>query len=164
MKLSHKTLVILSGIVWLAIGTYLLYMGLNLLTNHTAAVEPHNYPLLHFLKPYAGTIESAALILVALGLAIGHYKGRYVLGKSARRGVERIMAMPNPARLSRIYSPKYYVLIAAMIALGVSIKYMGVDNDIRGFVDVAIGSALINGALIYFRLSGGAAKSAVETK
>lgn len=164
MKLSHKTLVIISGMVWLAIGTYLLYIGLNLLANNTVHVDPHNYPLLLSLKPYAGTIENAALVLVVLGLAIGYYKGRYVLGKSAHGGVARIMAMPNPAQLSKIYSPKYYVLIAAMIGLGLSIKYLGVNNDIRGLVDVIIGSALINGALIYFRLSGKTVNSAAETK
>jgi hypothetical protein len=151
MKLSHTKLIVISGLVWFAVGIYLLYIGLNLLAN--IPVNLQNYSLVQLLKPYAGTLENAALMLVVLGLVIGYFKGRYVLGKSARRGVERIMNMSNPAPLNQIYSAKYYVLLGMMVALGVSIKYMGIDKDIRGLVDVAIGAALINGAMIYFRLA-----------
>jgi hypothetical protein len=53
--------------------------------------------------------------------------------------------------LTQIYSPTYYLLIGIMIGLGLSLKIFGLPIDIRGLVDVTIGAALINGAMLYFR-------------
>ncbi len=155
MKLSHKKLIVLSGLIWFAAGFYLLQLGLSLLLNDLTkgTSSPENYPLIHFLSSYLGSGETAALILVVIALSIGYLKGYYVLGKSAHKGVARILNFPNPAPLSQIYSAKYYVLLGIMMAFGVSIKYLGLNNDIRGFIDAIIGSALINGAMIYFQLA-----------
>ncbi len=38
-----------------------------------------------------------------------------------------------------------------MIGLGVMIKVLDVPTDLRGWIDTAIGAALINGAVIYFQ-------------
>lgn len=154
MKLSHTKLIVISGLVWFAVGFYLLQLGLNLLVNSAAAASMSgDHPLMKSLLPYLRDGSNVALLLVVIALFVGYFKGRYVLGKSARRGVERIRSFPNPAPLSRIYSAKYYILLGAMMALGISIKYFGVSNDIRGWVDTAIGAALVNGAMVYFRLA-----------
>jgi len=162
MKLSHTKLIILSGLIWFGIGVYLLQLGLNLLL--TGAQNPDfansSYPLLKTLSPYTGSIETAIIVLVIIALFIGYMKGRYVLGKSAKRGVERIRSFENPAPLQHIYSAKYYLLLGGMVALGISIKYMGLSNDVRGLIDAIIGSALINGAMIYFRYAQEARTSA----
>lgn len=152
MKLSHTKLIVISGIIWFAIGFYLLQLGLNLLLASTQA-SIDNFPLLGFIAQMIGSGETAAIVLVVLALFIGYLKGRYVLGKSAQKGVARILTFPNPANLSSIYSRKYYILLAGMVGLGISIKYLGLSNDVRGFIDAIIGSALINGAMIYFRLA-----------
>ena len=149
MKLSHGKLIAISGLIWFAIGVYLLRLGLHLLTT---SVEGAGYPLVSILKPYLLTIENAAILLIICGMLIGYFKGRFVLGKSAKRGVDRIRSFPNPTSIANIYSAKYYILLGTMVAMGMSIKYMGFDSDIRGFVDVIIGSALINGSMIYFKL------------
>jgi hypothetical protein len=148
MTLSHSKLIIISGLIWFGIGLYLLQLGLNLLIGIDAA---HSYPLIEWMRSYFGSLESAAVALLALALFIGYFKGRYVLGKTALKGIKRISSFPNPAKISQIYQPKYYLLIGCMICLGISMKFFGVSNDIRGFVDTAVGSALINGALVYFR-------------
>ena len=154
MKLSHSKLMMISGLVWFGIGVYLLQLGLNLLIGglQNSDASSH-YPLLKTLAPYAGSIEAAILVLVVVALFIGYFKGRYVLGKSAQKGADRIRSFPNPAPLQHIYSPKYYLLLGGMVALGISIKYLGLSNDVRGLIDAIIGSALINGAMIYFRLA-----------
>jgi len=152
MKLSHSKLIAISGLVWLAVGIYLLQLGLNLLlTGVGQDLAASNFPLLRMLAPYMGGLEMAIIALVVVALLIGYLKGRYVLGKSAKRGVERIRSFDNPAPLKNIYSAKYYILLAGMVGLGISIKYMGLSNDVRGLIDAAIGSALINGAMIYFQ-------------
>lgn len=154
MKLSHTKLIVLSGLVWFGIGIYLLQLGLNLLlgsVQESGLIS--QYPLLETLSHYAGSVELAIIAVVVFALFIGYFKGRYVLGKSAQRGVDRIRSFSNPAPLHQIYSGKYYILLGGMVALGISIKYLGLSNDVRGLVDTIIGSALINGAMIYFRLA-----------
>lgn len=154
MKLSHTKLIVISGLVWFLVGFYLLQLGLNLLVDSATTMPTSgHYPLLSSVAHFIGDGQTAALLLVLIALFVGYMKGRYVLGKSAQKGVDRIRSFPNPAPLAHIYSPKYYLLLGLMIALGVSIKFFGVNNDIRGFVDTIIGAALINGAMIYFRLA-----------
>lgn len=149
IKLSHPILAIISGAIWLTVGLWLLPLGLNFLIEGGRG-DIGNYPLIQFFSSFAAP-ESAAVFLIAMGLLIGNLKGKFVLGKSARKGVERIRNLSNPAPLTKIYSAKYYLLLGGMVLLGLSIKWLGLPLDIRGLVDVAIGAALIRGALIYFR-------------
>jgi hypothetical protein len=154
-KLSHRTLIIISGLVWLGVGCFLMVLGIRFLneTTHAWTFSPSSFPLLGFFASYVGGLEEGAMVLIVMSLLIGFLKGKYVLGKSARQGVMRILEMPNPSPLKDIYSKKYYILLALMIGLGMSMKYLGLSTDVRGFVDVAIGSALINGAMCYFRMA-----------
>lgn len=150
-KFSHRALVIISGLIWMGVGCFLLQLGLKLLLS--AVKNPiGSYPIISSLTNFV-EINSAIIVLVAIALFIGHFKGKYVLGKSVKRGVVRILSFPNPTQLSNIYSAKYYLLLGLMVCLGLSIKFFGLANDVRGFVDVAIGAALINGALIYFKMA-----------
>ena len=153
LLLRHKSLLIISGLIWLAVGTSLMSMGFKFLFDNVKGplFLEANYPLLQIMAPTFGGFEKAAMILAAVGLGIGYMKGNFVLGKSAKRGIERIQQFPNPTALSNIYSAKYYILLAVMVGLGMSIKYLGVPLDVRGFIDVIIGAALIKGSMFYFR-------------
>lgn len=162
MKLSHTKLIMISGLIWFGIGVYLLQLGLNLLLSGVGQdLATSSYPLLKALSPYTSGLEIAIIALVVIALLIGYFKGRYVLGKSAKRGVDRIRSMPDPAPLKNIYSAKYYILLSLMVGLGISIKYLGLSNDVRGWIDATIGSALINGAMIYFRHATQGVRSSV---
>jgi hypothetical protein len=155
-KMSHKALIIFSGLIWLGVGCFLLPLGLNFLLQAIQDTHLHgdsNYPLLRLFSTFTSNVENAIVILIAMGLLIGYSKGRYILGKSALKGVQRIRSFPNPMELKNIYSAKYYILLALMMGLGISMKYLGIPPDVRGVIDVAIGGALINGAMIYFRQS-----------
>lgn len=153
MKCKQSTMVFFSGTVWLFIGLFLMPLGISLLLSSLKVqVESvQAYPLIRLLTPWTGGLEQAVLILLTVGLAIGYFKGKFVLGKSARQGVQRIQQLGNPTPISKVYTLKYYILILSMMSLGMGIKYFGVPNDIRGFIDVAIGAALIHGAMVYFR-------------
>jgi hypothetical protein len=149
-KVSHTTLIVLSGLVWLVVGCFLLPLGLNFITEillKENATQPH--PVLHFLAPYVGGLESAALIWIAFTLLLGFLKGRRVFAKGVKRSVNRILSLPNPTHLSKIYTPAYYLLLGSMVLLGVIVRFAPLD--IRGGVDIAVGTALINGAILYFR-------------
>lgn len=145
MQLAHSRLIMLSGALWLCVGLFLLPFGITLLLHEEVR------PLTTSLSPLFGGLQEATVALLASALFIGYIKGRYVLGKSSRRIVNRIRSFPDPTSLANIFSPAYLILLGSMILLGISIKFFGVPNDVRGFVDVAIGAALINGAFITFR-------------
>lgn len=145
MQLTHSRLIMLSGALWLCVGLFLLPFGITLLINGEIR------PLTTSLVPIFGGLEEATVAIIAFALFVGYVKGRFVLGKSSKRIVDRIRSFPNPTSLMNIFSPAYLVLIGSMILLGISIKFFGVPNDVRGMVDVAIGAAMINGAVITFR-------------
>ncbi len=149
-KVSHSTLIFLSGLVWLAVGCFLLPLGLNFIVGALLkenATQPH--PVLNFLASYVGGLDQAALVWIAFTLFIGVLKGRRVFSKSVQRSVNRILTLPNPTSLSKIYTPSYYLLLGSMVLLGVLVRFT--TQDIRGGVDIAVGTALINGAMLYFR-------------
>jgi hypothetical protein len=149
-KVSHFTLIFLSGFVWLAVGCFLLPLGLNFIVASLLkenAMQPH--PVLNFIAPYVGGLDQAAIAWIVFALLIGFIKGRRVFSKSVQRSVKRILALPNPSSLSKIYAPSYYILLGSMVLLGVLVRFT--TQDIRGGVDIAIGSALVNGAMLYFR-------------
>lgn len=153
LKFKHVTLIVLAGAIWLLMGIYLLNMGLHLISEKAALhfYETHTSSLLGILAAYFGGIQEAAVALIASAMLIGYFKGKYVLAKTVSRMVKRIREFPEPVALRRIYGVRFYVLIAIMILLGVLIRFLGTPIDIRGAVDVVIGAALINGALLYFR-------------
>lgn len=151
MKLSHKQLIAISGTVWFLVGIFLLNVGLKLLLNPLADPSLTNKEA--FMSQFGqilGANETAVMLTIVLALIVGFLKGRYVLGKSAKQGVARILSFPNPTSIGNVYSLKYYILLASMVGLGVLIKVLDIPTDIRGWIDVAIGAALINGAMIYY--------------
>lgn len=149
-KVRHATLIAFSGLIWFAIGCLLLSLGLNFIV---ATLLRENYsmfhPLLDFMGSYAGGADQAALVLIVMALLVGFLKGRTVLSKSVQRNVNRIKTLPNPVNVMKIYPLSGYLLIGSMILIGMLVRL--VPLDIRGAIDVAIGSALINGAMLYFR-------------
>lgn len=149
-KFSHSSLIYLSGFIWFVIGCFLLSIGLNFIVS-TLLLEnaSRHLPIFDFLSPLVKGRETAALLWIAFALFIGFLKGRKIFSKSVNRSVNRILTLPNPASLSQIYAPSYYLLLGAMIGLGMVMKWTPLD--IRGGVDIAVGSALINGAMQYFR-------------
>lgn len=150
-KVSHSTLIAISGLIWLGIGCFLLPLGLNLVID---SILKENLlvlqrPVLDFFSPYTEGLESAALAWIAFCLFLGFFKARYVFSKTVQKSIERIQTLPNPASITQIYPKKYYILLGSMILIGILVKYLPID--IRGGIDIIIGSALINGAMQYFR-------------
>lgn len=163
MKFKHETLIFLSGLLWLSIGGFLLSTGLHLIIQAINDPSLGPFPIIDNFSGVAGGAGSVGIVLIAIGLFIGYAKGRFVLGKSAQRIVRRIRSFPTPMNIVNLYSPAYYLLIGSMMFLGMGIKFFGVPLDIRGTVDVAIGAALINGALIFFRMALSVRNSQIET-
>ena len=149
--MKHRAWIAFSGFLWFFIGAFLLYKGLHLITE--APFQTGS--LCSKMGRLAGSPQQAAVGLIALGLIVGFFKGRFVLSKTVRRVVLRIAALPLPIRFKDAYSPSYWILIGSMVVLGMTFRFLPIPIDVRGTIDIAIGSALINGALLYFRAATG---------
>lgn len=157
MKCSHFALIVVSGLMWLLIGAFLMTLGMhhimNVVQNWEGVIRSNSFSILKFLAPFVSSEEKAMSVLVVLCLLVGYLKGRFVLMKTVKKGVQRIISYPNPAPLNQIYSKKYYFLIAGMMGLGFLLKRLHLVEDVRGAMDLAIGSALLKGALSYFHFA-----------
>jgi hypothetical protein len=154
LKLKPSIAIVLSGALWLVIGLFLMIKGLHLLILAAHPIQIVKTPvILPHLAARLGGEQEGVLVLIAIGLFVGLIKGRFVLVKSVKRVVQRLYSLPSPIRIQEMYSWSYLLLIAGMVGLGVGIRLIALPADIHGLIDVAIGSALINGAMIYFRFA-----------
>lgn len=147
-------MVYLSGIVWFVIGLGLMSLGMHFLIGAMTALNDGTeklYPIVQSMSLFLGGEEMTALLFILCGCCAGYLKGAVVLSKAVLRGVSHIRALSEPAPLSRIYPARYYLLLVLMMGLGFLAKLLPLD--LRGFVDVAIGSALIHGGIQYFRVA-----------
>jgi len=145
--MKHRTCIAISGFVWFLSGGFLLYKGLHLINEATLRADT----LCYRFQAICGSPQQAGTILIGIGLILGFIKGRFVLSKTVKRVANRIAGLTAPIRFSEAYSRSYWLLILSMIALGMSFRFLPIPIDARGLVDVAIGSALINGAMLFFR-------------
>lgn len=151
-KASHRTLIFVAGFIWMLIGVSLLTFGMTLVIRAFPNVAPDlHFSLLRGLSSLWNTQEQAIICLLSLSLFVGYLKGNFVLSKSAKKQMNRILSFSPPVSILNIYSPAYYILIAGMMGLGMSMKFLPISMDTRGAIDIAIGAALIRGAFVYFR-------------
>lgn len=150
MILSKRTWFIVSGLKWFAIGVMLLTKGLRMITVAAEQVAV-KAPLIKFFQSYTSSRQQAALLIISAGLLIGFVKGRTVLAKTVKRIAERINGYSEGLTLKQAYDQRYWIVIGLMMLMGMMFRMLSIPFDIRGGVDVAIGSALINGAMLYFR-------------
>jgi len=127
--MKHAHWILFSGLLWLAMGLFLLTKGFNLLTLHAG--------------------KSGVVMWLVFAFLIGYMKGRFVFSKTVTRITRRILSLPLPISFSKVYPPAYWMLIGAMGFLGMIFRYL--SPEIRGFADVAVGSALFYGSLLYFQ-------------
>jgi len=151
MRLKHVPIVVFSGCLWFFIGIMLMTKGIN------AAIQGSLFPsstvFMPFLTKHLGDSTQSALSIIVSGLFLGFLKGRFVLSKSAKRVVERLLVIPEPVPIKQVYSLKYSLIILGMVGLGMSMRWLSPPLDIKAWVDTIIGSALMNGSLFYFRFA-----------
>ena len=149
MKIGHKLAIRLYGTLWFGVGLMLMFKAIPLIVN---AATQKNLPLIKVFQPLVGNGQQAALIIVVVGLIIGMLKGKTVLAKAAKRSIDRVKEFPNPMPIARLFSLRYLLVLFIMMALGMGLRLFPIAEDIHGLIDLAVGSALIQGAIIYFRM------------
>lgn len=163
LKLSRRWVLILSGIGMLATGAMLLRKGLiylsSTLTLLTSSIpQPVSAPLLKWMWPslnrvfgLSSTTQAAFILLFVLSLILGTAKGVMVMKKVVQRSEAHIEARGGSVPLYALFPVKSLGIIGIMMGLGMSLNYFSIPLDIRGFIDMTIGFALIRGGSYYFR-------------
>ncbi len=155
--MKHRGWIVLSGFVWLTGGISLLYKGLRFISYGVIREDS----LASRFADVFGSASQAGTVILAMGLLLGFLKGRFVFSKTVSRVVQRILSLSLPIRFIDVYPRSYWILIGGMIGLGFLIKFLPIPVDLRGLIDVAIGSALVNGSMLYFRFSSGLSKKSL---
>ena len=122
---------------------WLLYKGMHLI-----AAGAFGHELKH---SWASRFFGGAGGVVSVGVFVGFCKGRFVLSKTAKRVCLRILSLESPIRFKQVYGLSYALLILGMMGIGMGLRFLPIPMDLRGMIDVAVGSALITGSMFYFR-------------
>ena len=143
------------GSVWLGVGLYLLILGLNFILQVAhlpiGMLSTGNAPFFVWVSRIVGGGEATGIDLIVLSLLMGHLKGLMVFRKSVLRMERRLDPYQGFISITKAVPIAYFFLIIFMMGLGISLRLFSVPLDIRGVVDVAVGSGLVRGGMFYFR-------------
>ena len=151
MRVGHIAGVVIAGSVWFIIGCLLTFKGLFLTVTSMISFQKGGHPLMDWLYQFFHHVEKSATCLVFVAVFLGMLKGRFVLAKTVKKFVARILLIPSPLSFKDLFPGRYVILIASMMSLGMLLKVLPITDDVRAFIDLGVGSALINGAFLYFK-------------
>ncbi len=148
---SRRGLGWISGLIWLALGVFLLWRGVSLVVGACEVESDGFHPFVDALSLALGSVQKVALLLMSLGLILGYFKGRFVLTRTAERTIARINSLPKRARISQVYGRGSILLMVLMMGMGMTLRALGAPEELRGFILVAVGCALLYGSTTIFR-------------
>lgn len=143
--MKQRDWILCTGSVWLAMGMLLISKGIRFLSDAQL-----DHDSLSFRWNLSSDSTGQAWI-ISLAMIVGYVKARLVFVKTVQRVVTRIRSLSMPIRFSQVYTKSYWFLIGGMMMLGMVFRFLPLPVDVRGFIDLTIGSALINGAILYFQ-------------
>lgn len=127
---TRHTHLFMSAFLWTAIGMLLLIKG-------------------------ALRVESLSLLqafVVAMALLAGSLKSYFILDKSARRGINRILNFNDNTCLGAVYSGKSWILVLCMMGVGVILRNSSLSVNLLCFLYITIGWALLLSSRLAWRV------------
>jgi len=140
VQVTRETHLRVAFFVWGLVGTGLLIAGSYFLFG------TRSLSILDGAKPKPGLAEGIGLVLA---LGVGFIKGNLVLKKVARKYSARIQALPETSPIYMTFSPKSWILVAGMMALGKITRSIGAPPLVVGVIYVTVGFALVIGSRTY---------------
>jgi hypothetical protein len=131
-KLQKPQLLGLAFVLWIIGGEMLFFLGAGRL------MESGSH----------GTTE--LMIGWGIAMAIGVAKGLFVLSKTARKNITRILALEEAQKPIHVYSVPSWITIGLMMGLAITLNTMSVDPFWRGVINVGIGTALVTSSFAYW--------------
>lgn len=116
---SPRTHLFFASALWTTIGLILLLRGLV------------------YLK------QEEFLVGTLAGFVLGVAKSRFILDKSAIKGVERIKQFGDNTCIGAVYSWRTWLLVMAMMMLGIVLRMSSVPAAVIGILCTAIGCSLV---------------------
>ena len=131
MKSNHQMLLLVSGVMWSGVGILLLNFAY------------HWKPLLS---------ESQVLMTWPGGFVLGLIIFLFGFGKIAKKNIGRIRGLPPEPAIWNFQSPKSYLIIAFMVALGIFLrKTPYVPRVILTPIYIGLGVGLFLSSFHYYR-------------
>ena len=127
---ATRTHLLLSAALWTAIGSLLLAKGTYRLSQ---------------------LAEWQAFVVVVPAIVIGSLKAFFVLDKSARRGIDRILNFKDGTCLGAVYSIKTWILVLCMMGMGVILRNSSLPIKFLGFLYITIGWAMLVSSRLAWR-------------
>lgn len=139
-RFSLKTALFLLGFLWLLAGVMLFTKGVTLL----------QHPSTFFSQFSWMPKKELPILLLCLGLFLGQFKARTVLRKAANKRIEEMRAR-SAFSFFQVFNLQYFLLIVIMSSLGMLLNFLSTPSDLRGFIDITIGTALMQSSFFYFK-------------
>ncbi len=117
---SRRTHLLLAALLWSVVGTVLLGVGI-----------------------WWSAPQSGGPILLPIAVLVGVLKGRFALGRAARRTIARIEARGDGRCIGGFFSVWTWMMIAAMSCTGQLLRTGSVPRIVVGLVYTAVGTALV---------------------
>lgn len=130
---SRHWLFALAGLMWSAVGLMLLWRAGNWL----AAMSPR---------------WAVGIALAGALLALATYN--FMFTKTVAKNIGRLYTLPERVCLFAFNSPKGYILIFFMMALGITLRHSPLNRSILAVVYMAMGGALFLASFHFYRHVG----------
>jgi len=118
---SRSTHLFMTAVLWTTIGLLLLAKGAYRLS----------------------FIADRQLLIVLPAILVGSLKAYFILDKSARRGIQRILTFKDGTCLGAVYSVKTWIVVLCMMVMGVILRNSSLPIALLSFLYITIGWALL---------------------
>lgn len=126
---SRKTLIILSGLIWILVGLMLF-----------------DFARVRFLE-YKGKNE---LIFIAGGVLLALIKYRFAFMPMVDRNLKRLYSLRKREPLYLVLPKSVYKLILIMAILGISLRWFKLPGEHIAVIDIAVGLGLLIAGVRHF--------------
>lgn len=127
---SRKILMLISGIMWLCVGLMLL-----------------NYAYIWLVVEQKSTVFTFAGAGIVLTMLTHHFG----FLKVADKNLKRILSMEEKVSIFSFITWKSYILIAVMIALGITLRHSAIPKTWLAIIYIGIGLGLLLSSIRYLR-------------
>lgn len=128
---KRKYLILISGLVWVAIGILLIALAINWLSE------------LHFAGTWIYIIAG-----VIFALIIHHFGFLKIVDKN----LGRIKSLDNKTCVFAFMSWRSYLLVIVMITMGILLRHSPLPRNLLSIIYVGIGLALVLSSIRYLRV------------
>lgn len=140
--------------VWLFAGTLLTWKGILFFEQSLFAWESSKV-ILPFLRSLCLCFRLAPMHvlfgLVGLSLIIGYLKSYLVLRPSIKRIIWYLASQGKMVPLKGMLPRKDRLVLLLMVSIGVISRFLPIPFDVRGCIDMVIGSALVHGGMMLYQ-------------